>query len=51
MKSSLSQAIGDVFLISVAVVALAFLATIFLRKSGVDSHGESLVDPIEADRD
>ena len=51
MKSSLSQAIGDVFLISVAVVALAFLVTIFLRKSGVDSHGESLVDPIEADRD
>ena len=51
MKSSLSQAIGDVFLISVGVVALAFLATIFLRKSGVESHGESRVDPVEADRD
>jgi EmrB/QacA subfamily drug resistance transporter len=36
MKSSLSQAIGDVFLISVGVVALAFVATIFLRKSAVD---------------
>jgi MFS family permease len=51
MKSSLSQAIGDVFLISVAVVALAFVATIFLRRSGVESHGEFRVAPVTADDD
>ena len=51
MKSSLSQAIGDVFLISVAVVALAFVATLFLRRSNVESHSEFRVDPVTADGD
>ena len=51
LRSSLSQAIGDVFLIGVAVVALAFVATIFLRSSGVESHGEFRVAPAAADGD
>ena len=51
MKSSLSQAIGDVFLISVGVVALAFVATIFLRRSSVESHDEYRVAPAPADGD
>jgi EmrB/QacA subfamily drug resistance transporter len=51
MKSSLSQAIGDVFLISVGVVALAFVATIFMRKSDVESQGEFRVAPAAADGD
>lgn len=51
MKSSLSQAIGDIFLISVGVAALAFVATIFMRRSGVEGHNEFRGAPATADGD
>ncbi|MAF51969.1 MAG: MFS transporter [SAR202 cluster bacterium] len=41
MKSALAGAIGDVFTISVVVVASAFVVTLFLRQSKVQSEATS----------